>query len=95
MRGVKLPEETIATIRRLRAKGHSIREICQAVGHGTGCVHSHTKGIKLPFGPRKSGPAPRVLRSVCRDLRRQGMTYRAIASRFGCAVSAVHRAIHS
>ncbi|WP_201829628.1 hypothetical protein [Microvirga zambiensis] len=96
MPGCKLPPETIAEIKALRAKGHSISEI-QALAkvRGRGTVSRHIQGIKLPNGPLKSGKRWLVARNVCRDLKNQGLSIRAIAARLGCGATAVHRAIHS
>lgn len=85
----------VAEIRALRAKGHSISEICEAVGRGRATVHAHCRDVPMPFGPRKSGPKRKVASVICYRLREQGLSYRAIAARMGVAVSAVHRAVNS
>lgn len=90
-----VPAETIATIRTMRAKGHSIREICAAVGKVPSYVHRYCKDVKMPYGPRKKGPPPKVSRLLIRRLRNQGMTYRDIAARVGCGICSVHRALHA
>lgn len=91
----RIPDDTIAAIKALRAKGHSIREICGIVGLGTGTVHRHAKGIKGVFGKRKAGRPRRIAVNACRQLRTQGLKYREIAARLGCSVSAVHAAVYS
>lgn len=90
----RLPDETIDTIRALRAKGHSISEI-QALAKvkGRGAVHERVKGIQLPFGPLKRGPQKKIAFNVCKELRDQGLGVRAIARRLGCAPSAVSRTL--
>jgi DNA invertase Pin-like site-specific DNA recombinase len=88
----RLPDEKIAAARRLRAKGHSIREVGALAGiKGIGSIHTYTKGIQLPFGPLKRGPKPRVAFNACRELKAQGLSIRAIAKRIGCGPTAVHR----
>jgi DNA invertase Pin-like site-specific DNA recombinase len=90
----RLPDHTIATIKALRAKGHSISEVCAlAKVKGRGTVHRHTQGIQLPFGPLKRGSKKKIAFNTCKALREQGYTYRGIAAALGCAVSAVHRTL--
>jgi len=90
----RLPDETITAIKALRAKGHSISEI-QALAKvkGRGAVHECIKGIQLPFGPLKRGPRKRIAFNVCKALQDQGLNYRQIAARLGCAHSAVYRTL--
>lgn len=90
----RLPDETIANIKALRAKGHSISEVSALTKvKGRGTIHRHTQGIQLPFGPLKRGPKPKVAFNVCKALRDQGLSLRAIAKRLGCAHSAVDRTL--
>lgn len=90
----RLPDETIANIKALRAKGHSISEVSALTKvKGRGTIHRHTQGIRLPFGPLKRGPKPKVAFNVCKALRDQGLSLRAIAKRLGCAHSAVDRTL--
>jgi len=90
----RLSAETIANIKALRAKGHSIREVKALVrSSSVGTIHRHTKGEQLPFGPLKTGPKPKVAFNVCKALRDQGLSLRAIAKRLGCAHSAVDRTL--
>lgn len=90
----RLPDETIANIKALRAKGHSISEVSALTKvKGRGTIHRHTQGIQLPFGPLKRGPKPKVAFNVCKALRDQGLSLRAIAKRLGCAHSAVYRTL--
>lgn len=90
----RLPDETVANIKALRAKGHSISEVGALTKvKGSGSIHSYTKGIQLPFGPLKPGPRKKIAFNACKALREQGCTYRAIAAALGCAVSAVHRTL--
>ena len=90
----RLPDETIATIKALRAKGHSISEVSALTKvKGRGSIHRHTKGIQLPFGPLKRGPKKKIAFNVCKALKDQGLTYRAIAARLGCGVGSVHRTL--
>jgi len=89
-----LSDETIANIKALRAKGHSISEVSALTKvKGRGSIHRHTQGIRLPFGPLKRGPRKKIAFNVCKALKDQGLTYRAIAARLGCAVSNVHRTL--
>jgi DNA invertase Pin-like site-specific DNA recombinase len=88
-----LPAEKIATARALRAKGHSISEVQALARISRGRAHELTKGIQLPFGPLKRGPKPKVAFNVCKALRDQGLSLRAIAKRLGCAHSAVDRTL--
>lgn len=96
MKGVRLPNETIADIKALRAKGHSISEI-QALTkvRGRGTVSRHVQGIALPFGPLKRGSKRRVAANACRRLKADGLTYRAIATRLGCGLATVHRILNT
>lgn len=90
----RLPAHTIATIKALRAKGHSISEVSALTKvKGRGSIHSYAKGIQLPFGPLKRGPRKKIAFSTCKALREQGHSYRSIAAALGCAVSAVHRTL--
>jgi transposase len=89
----RLPDEKIAAIKALRAKGHSIREVSQLAKAGVGTVHSYSGSIKLPFGPLKRGPKRKVAYNVCKALQDQGLNYRQIAARLGCAHSAVFRTL--
>ena len=90
----RLPDETIANIKALRAKGHSISEVSALTKvKGRGAIHRYTQGIQLPFGPLKRGPKKKIAFNVCKALKDQGLTYRAIAARLGCAVSNVHRTL--
>jgi hypothetical protein len=90
----RLPDHTIATIKALRAKGHSISEVCAlAKVKGRGTVHRHTQGIQLPFGPLKRGSKKKIAFNVCKALKDQGLNYRQIAQRLGCAHSAVYRTL--
>lgn len=92
----RLPDDKIAAIKALRAKGHSISEVAALTEvRGRGTIHRHTQGIQLPFGPLKRGPRKRIAYNACRALKDQGYTYRAIAAALGCAVSAVHRTLNS
>ncbi|MFC4172664.1 helix-turn-helix domain-containing protein [Microvirga sp. GCM10011540] len=90
----RLPAEKMAAAKALRAKGHSIREVCALSGiAGIGTVHRDTKGIRLPFGPLKRGPKRKIPFNVCKALQEQGLNYRQIAARLGCAHSAVYRTL--
>jgi len=90
----RLPDEKIATIKALRAKGHSISEVSSLTKvKGRGAIHRYTQGIQLPFGPLKRGPRKKVAFNTCKALREQGYSYRAIAAALGCAVSAVHNTL--
>jgi len=90
----RLPDEKIAAVKALRAKGHSIREVGALTGvKGMQTLHELTAGIRLPFGPLKRGPKRKIAFNTCKALRDQGHSYRAIASALGCAVSAVHRTL--
>lgn len=89
----RTPDETIATIRRLRRKGHSISEIVAQVNLARSVVHRHCEDIALPFGPLKRGPKSKVSRLTVLKLREQGMSYRKIGQVLQLAHSAVHRAI--
>lgn len=90
----RLPDETIANIRALRRKGLSLGEIRAETGLSRGCIHRHCSDIVLPFGPLKRGPKRRIAVKVVRQLRDSGLSYRTIAKRVGCAVSAVHRTLN-
>lgn len=96
MKGFKLPDQTVADIKALRAKGHSISEI-QALTkvRGRGSIHRYTKGIQLPFGPLKRGSKRKVAANICRRLKADGLTYRVIAARMGCGLSTVHRILNT
>lgn len=85
--------EAVATMKAMRAKGHSISEICAAVGHGRNCVHTHTKDIPMPYGPLRSGPKRKLPTAIARKMRAEGATYRQIAARFGCSATTVHAAL--
>jgi DNA invertase Pin-like site-specific DNA recombinase len=90
----RLPDETVATIRALRAKGHSITEVSALTKvKGRGTVHKHIAGIQLPFGPLKRGPKRKVAFNVCKALLDQGLSIRAIAKRVGCGSTTVHRTL--
>jgi transposase len=89
----RLPDEKITAIKALRAKGHSIREVSQLAKAGVGTVHSYSEGIDPPFGPLKRGPKRKVAYNVCKALQDQGLNYRQIAARLGCAHSAVFRTL--
>lgn len=90
----RLPGETIAKIKTLRAKGHSISEVSALTKvKGRGSIHKHTVGIKLPFGPLKRGPKPKIAFNVCKALKDQGLSIRAIAKQLGCGSTAVHRTL--
>ena len=89
-----LPRDEIAEIRRLRSQGRSLSEIARITGRGRTTIHSHTKGIALPFGPLKRGSRPKIMRNVAIRMKAQGMTYRATAERLGVVVSAVYRAVN-
>jgi DNA invertase Pin-like site-specific DNA recombinase len=93
MRGRKLPDETIASIRAMRAKGHSLTEIVSATGFVKSCISRHCRGVKLPNGPLKRGGKRRVSVAAVRQLLGQRLSCRAIAARLGCGSTAVHRAI--
>ncbi|MBA1157790.1 hypothetical protein [Microvirga mediterraneensis] len=94
MPGLPISDDKIAAIKALRAKGHSISEVAALTKvRGRGTIHRHTQGIQLPFGPLKRGPRKKIAFNVCKALKDQGLTYRAIAARLGCAVSNVHRTL--
>lgn len=82
-----------ADIRALRAKGHSISEISEKTGLYRSTVHRHCRDVKPAFGPRKSGPKRKIAFNVCKALHSQGLTYREIGKRLGCAHSAVYRTL--
>jgi DNA invertase Pin-like site-specific DNA recombinase len=89
----RLPAEKIAAARALRAKGHSISEVQALARISRGRAHELTKGIRLPFGPLKRGRKKQIAFNVCKALQDQGLTYRQIAQRLGCAHSAVFRTL--
>lgn len=89
----RLPDEKVALACALRAKGHSISEVVALAKVSRGCAHKHTKGIKLPFGPLKRGAKKKIAFNVCKALQDQGLNYRQIAARLGCAHSAVFRTL--
>ena len=89
----RIPDEKIATARALRAKGHSISEIVALAKISRCMTHQYTKGIPLPFGPLKRGSKRKIAFNVCKALRDQGLSLRAIAKRLGCAHSAVDRTL--
>ena len=89
----RIPDEKIAVARALRAKGHSISEVQALARISRGRAHEFTKGIQLPFGPLKRGPKKQIAFNVCKALKDQGLTYRAIAARLGCGVGSVHRTL--
>jgi transposase len=94
MPGRPLSDKTIASIKALRAKGHSISEVAALTKvKGRGTIHRHTQGVQLPFGPLKRGPQKKIAFNVCKALRDQGLSLRAIAKRLGCAHSAVDRTL--
>jgi len=89
----RLPDEKIAAAKALRAKGHSISEVVALTKVSRGRAHALTKGIRLPFGPLKRGPKKKIAFNVCKALHEQGLNYRQIAARLGCAHSAVYRTL--
>lgn len=94
MPGLPLSDDKIAAIKTLRAKGHSISEVSALTKvRGRGTIHRHVQGIQLPFGPLKRGGKKKIAFNVCKALFDQGLTYREIGKRLGCAHSAVYRTL--
>lgn len=90
----RISDEKVAAVKALRAKGHSIREVRALTRvRGLGTIHRHVQGIQLPFGPLKRGQKKRIAFNVCKALFDQGLTYREIGKRLGCAHSAVYRTL--
>jgi len=89
----RLPDEKIAAIKALRAKGHSISEICAELKLHRSVVHRHCEGIRLPNGPLKRGPKFTLSRAACLKLRNEGLSFREIAVRVGRSYTAVRNAI--
>lgn len=90
----RLPDEKIAAVKALRAKGHSLREVGALSGvKGMQTLHVLTAGISLPFGPLKRGPKKKIAFNVCKALHDQGHSIRAIAKQLGCGSTAVHRTL--
>ena len=91
----RLPDEKIAAIQALRAKGHSISEICSLTSSSRGSVHRLTLGIRLPSGPLKRGAKRKVSIRAVLQLHAQGLSLSAIAARIGCGRTAVHRILNA
>lgn len=89
--GRQISPEMVAAIKALRAKGHSITEICQMTGVSRCGVHGHAKDVRLPNGPLKSGPRRKIPVLAVYRFQDLGLGYRDIAARLGCGVGSVHR----